>query len=949
MLRLKTLGALDLVGAGGAETRLLAQSKRTALLVYLRLAHPGELIRRDALLAVFWPELDETHARNALSQALSFLRRSLGDGAVVTRGVEEVGIDSGRLGCDVLDFRSAIDDGNWAKALQHYRGEFLEGLHVVGAPGFSDWLENERLRLREMAAAACWRRADELIEAGALVEAERTAQRALRLVPTDETPVRDFVTALAEAGDRGAALRFFERFKELLTAELEVEPAPGTLASVEALKDNGQLRSAPTRRPADPVQLPRSPSPTPHVRYRAEWRVGGSAAAAVLVIAVGAVGWILDSRAGRPGTLIGERLLEPHRGVVVADFSAPFDPDLGIALAECLKAALDQSDVIRPVQLTALRPTLEKMGWGPELPVDAEASHLVAIRDGHPLVVTGLVEDAGEGFVVVVRVEAAGRRDALFRFSRAAAGPADLVRAIDGIGRDIRRAIGDAPRPVRRSPPLEQVTSSSLEAIRLYTQALRLRDLEDRHGQAVPLLEEAIALDTGFAAAMVQLQLTLNELMTGWERQKELSERAFQARHRLTDNERLQLETSYTFNRLINWSGPPELAPDECGIYEPLFRLLQDHTRRHPLDVRAIPVYAFYQRRMGHHDRVVHTCRRALELDSTYSPAYNCLFTALWLAGQEDEALEVQRTWGVRTAESLDWLLSVAAVAGARGEYARADSLLALRQSRFGYSADIAVLRGRLDALRGRFREAQAHYEGAARHLETRGDPARPVVWLSDRALMTLMAHGAAPTEMAALAAALEALPREVDLAGAWVNIGLAHALSGDVGGARQALDTLRSSGRGNWSLVRGPLEAAIALAGGRPTEALERLRSTDIPCSFNFVVDHRVDPRWKRILAGRAYEALGDLDNAVPEYEGYFSDPPRKVFSVDLDAIFFFDTLERLGRLREARSDGEKAAEYYGRAAELWESADPEVRSRVASLRARASSLTGAFPSPGG
>src|SRR5215208_3837389 len=101
MIRLRTLGSLELRDAGGRDLdALLAQPKRLALLVYLAAARPFGVHRRDKLLALFWPELGETHARDALNQALSVLRQSLGSDSFARRGVDEVGIDPERISCD---------------------------------------------------------------------------------------------------------------------------------------------------------------------------------------------------------------------------------------------------------------------------------------------------------------------------------------------------------------------------------------------------------------------------------------------------------------------------------------------------------------------------------------------------------------------------------------------------------------------------------------------------------------------------------------------------------------------------------------------------------------------------------------------------------------------------------------------------------------------------------
>src|SRR5687767_3433596 len=73
MYDLVTLGTCDLRHPDGhAVQSVLAQPKRLALLAVLALAHPHGYVRRDALLPLFWPELDEDRARAALRRARVF-------------------------------------------------------------------------------------------------------------------------------------------------------------------------------------------------------------------------------------------------------------------------------------------------------------------------------------------------------------------------------------------------------------------------------------------------------------------------------------------------------------------------------------------------------------------------------------------------------------------------------------------------------------------------------------------------------------------------------------------------------------------------------------------------------------------------------------------------------------------------------------------------------------
>ncbi|MGH7580501.1 MAG: hypothetical protein ACREM9_10050, partial [Gemmatimonadales bacterium] len=90
MIELHTLGALNLRATDGREVRaVLQQPKRLGLLAYLAADLPRRFHRRDTLLALFWPELDESHARAALRRSLHFLRGALGADALAGRGEEE--------------------------------------------------------------------------------------------------------------------------------------------------------------------------------------------------------------------------------------------------------------------------------------------------------------------------------------------------------------------------------------------------------------------------------------------------------------------------------------------------------------------------------------------------------------------------------------------------------------------------------------------------------------------------------------------------------------------------------------------------------------------------------------------------------------------------------------------------------------------------------------------
>src|SRR5256885_12493363 len=123
MIKLRCLGSIDLLTTTQVPaTRVIAQPKRFALLAYLTLATPRGFHRRDTLIALFWPESDDEHARSGLRIGLSFLRRELGDDVIITRG-DDVAVNQDALRPDVTDFESALDAGALEKALSLYHGD----------------------------------------------------------------------------------------------------------------------------------------------------------------------------------------------------------------------------------------------------------------------------------------------------------------------------------------------------------------------------------------------------------------------------------------------------------------------------------------------------------------------------------------------------------------------------------------------------------------------------------------------------------------------------------------------------------------------------------------------------------------------------------------------------------------------------------------------------------
>lgn len=236
-IRLRTLGLTDLLDGDDTEiSAVLAQPKRFALLTYLAAARPQGVQRRDRVLALFWPELNEARARDALNQALRFLRQALGADVLVRRSAEEVGVNPELLWCDVPAFRAAAEAERWDDAMSLYRGGFLQGFFVSGAEGFERWMEEERSALRRLAARGARELARRHEGDGALTQAITWGRRVLEITPNDERALRSLLGFHVRAGDHAGALHLYDSFARRLQEEWGTEPAPETRRIIEEVR-----------------------------------------------------------------------------------------------------------------------------------------------------------------------------------------------------------------------------------------------------------------------------------------------------------------------------------------------------------------------------------------------------------------------------------------------------------------------------------------------------------------------------------------------------------------------------------------------------------------------------------------------------------------------------------------------------------------------------------------
>lgn len=514
MFRLRTFGGVLIEGPDGPLTGAASQRRRLAVLALLA-AH-GNGVSRDRLVAVFWPESDEEHARHALAQLLYGLRRELGAGAIAGDATI-LRLDPAVVSSDAHDFHEALARGDDARAADLHTAPFLDGFHLSGCPEFERWVEEERARLTQRARAALDRLATKAEREGRLEDAVTQRRRVVALDPFDARSTLALLHALVAAGDRSGALRQARIHEELLRTQLEAPPDPEVVAFAAQLQAsrpppapvaaNNSVKAA--RPPAAPGPPPAAalPQQTPSQGDVAPPRAGESRrrishgivkAAVAAAVVLPLVLW-LAFRGSDPDV--------PPERIVIADVEnetgeSVFDRSVVFALA----AGLAQSGSARAVPPERVRQALVRMRQpSPDVNVDETLAREIARREGFRFVLVPAVRRAEEGYVLSARLLDPTTGAVLGLMRERAARREDVIDALDALSRRIRRAAGESRlRIATRSAPLPRVTTPSLEALEKFASGSRAFGIGLLR-EARLLWQEAVALDSTFAAAHAAL------------------------------------------------------------------------------------------------------------------------------------------------------------------------------------------------------------------------------------------------------------------------------------------------------------------------------------------------------------------------------------------------------------------------------------------------------------
>ena len=246
--------------------------KDCALLAYL--ATTGTIHSRETLAGLLWSELPEDKARRNLRHTLSHLQKVIGpDWLTTERGVAltqdhpwSVDVQTLRSALTPLNRRIELDVAIIEQVLSLYRGEFLQGFHVQEAVHFEEWVLAQREELRLLTLRGLETLGERCLAQGAYALGLVATRHLLQLEPWLESVHRLQMQMLAQSGRRAEALTQYERCRQLLAAELGVEPMPETTALYQQIQAGRyhapivQQQAALLSAPVQPAQAPTAQS-----------------------------------------------------------------------------------------------------------------------------------------------------------------------------------------------------------------------------------------------------------------------------------------------------------------------------------------------------------------------------------------------------------------------------------------------------------------------------------------------------------------------------------------------------------------------------------------------------------------------------------------------------------------------------------------------------------------
>jgi eukaryotic-like serine/threonine-protein kinase len=231
--------------------------------------------------------------------------------------------------------------------------------------------------------------------------------------------------------------------------------------------------------------------------------------------------------------------------ILLSDFTnTTGDPVFDSTLKKALAVSLGQSPYLNVVPDSKVQQTLKLMGKPPDTRLTSDIGREICERAHVKAMLTGAISQLGSEYVITLEAINAATGDSLAQVQEQAASKEQVLNALGSGAEKLRGKLGESIASVQKfDKPLQEVTTSSLEALKAFTQADELRE----KGDALPpvaLYQRAIELDPNFAMAYARMgnqYLTVGQL----DLARQNFQKAFELRERASEREKFYITEKY--------------------------------------------------------------------------------------------------------------------------------------------------------------------------------------------------------------------------------------------------------------------------------------------------------------------------------------------------------------------------------------------------------------------
>jgi eukaryotic-like serine/threonine-protein kinase len=268
---------------------------------------------------------------------------------------------------------------------------------------------------------------------------------------------------------------------------------------------------------------------------RKRWRLVLTALLAIVFVAVGV--HYYPRRAAALGA---------KDTIVLADFvNRTGDPVFDETLRQGLAVQLEQSPFLSLVSERRIQQTLRLMGQPPDKSITSEIARELCQRAGSVAALDGSIASLGKQYVLELRAVNCHTGDTMAREEATAGSKEQVLNALSRSAGKMREKLGESIASAEKfDTPLEQVTTTSLEALQAFSRGRVSLMGKGDFTAAIPQLEKAVRLDPNFAIAYAALATCSYDLGES-AKAADYAKKAYELRDHVSERERLAIESQY--------------------------------------------------------------------------------------------------------------------------------------------------------------------------------------------------------------------------------------------------------------------------------------------------------------------------------------------------------------------------------------------------------------------